>query len=423
MRIVALHSFLLVALLLGGELRSLLDHLEKSPLLTAKRLEVKGREELLKAARGKNSPKVQLSLEALQLMEEPTISLHLPQGRLTLPMGEERTLRSELSLSYPIFTGYAITHLIEKRELEKIRAELEERDLLRRLSRKVALLYGDLYKVVKGIEALERALEAVEASYRKGQGFYREGLIPLSDLYALEAKRYEIEAQLEERRADRKRIEALLEALTGYRPRSVALEELELPSQIDLLQREDILALRKALQIDGEEVALARSRLLPTIGFRAALRRFGDDLRLQGDGYRSGDESYIGLSLRYTLYDGGERRAQVEAARYRYLARKHFLRDYIKRAEAELEGELAVLKALEARLEAASKRVEAAESYYKLSLGRYENQLISGDELSRSIASLAEARGRRAAVEAEIFKEKVTILLLISLREFQRSLQ
>ncbi|NPA83710.1 MAG: TolC family protein [Epsilonproteobacteria bacterium] len=405
--------------LFGGGFEEFLAGVDGNLLLRSKDFEIQAKKWQVRVEEGKDLPQVDGKVHGMRLATTPTITLHLPQASMTLPMGSKSRFEAELAISYPLFTGHAIAHSIQRAKLELIKARLERRDLRRRLYMQATLLYGRLYQLLHAKKALLKAKEALDASYKRAKGFYEQGLIPLSDLYTIDAKRYEVQAQIEELGARVIEVRNFMAYLAGAAPTKITLPTIDLPAKLDVLERGDILALREALRIGAVEVELARSKLFPRIGVRGALRRFGDSLRLDGDGYRNGDESYVGAAITYNFYHGGSNKAGVEGAKYKLLAMKSAYEDYVRKAKSDLASAKALLHALEAKRKAAAKGLEAAQSYYELTLGRYENQLVSGDELARSIASLARARADLAGVEGELFVQKCKILLLSSLKHFE----
>ena len=414
--------------LLAQTLPDILHHVDQNGLLKAKKYEVLAKKRLYEVAKAKNLFTIDASLQGVYLHQTPTMSLHLSLPNMPpLPSKFQAAAKEqytgELAISYPLFTGFAITNLIQKSRLDIIKTKLEKRDLKRRLYLKASSVYGQIYALEHTKAALRKALEAMELSYRKAKGFYKQGLIPLSDLKNIEAKRYEIEAKLQEIKAATSSLYQELSYLSGQVIRSIdGLPNIALPKRLDVTKRADVLALKKALAMDRKDIGLAKSTLYPKLFVKGALRGYGNDLSLSGDGYRNGDQSYAAVVMRYNLFDGFGDKAKIEAARAKLLAKRSFLDDYLRRARTQLRSDRLTLEALKSKRVWAKKRVDAAKSYYELIKGRYDNQLASADELSRSIASLAEARAQLAGVRSRIFIQKCKIALQVSLQSFAKEL-
>ncbi|BAF70825.1 TolC family protein [Nitratiruptor sp. SB155-2] len=405
------------------EIVKLLDH---NRLLQSKKYEVMAQKRVYEAAKGANYPKVDIALQGIYLKEQPTMSIHLgiPTLPSSFPAAAQNQYFGEISISYPLFSGFAITSQIASAKLQEQKSRLEQKDLERRLYLKTAQLYGAIYAAKHTEKALQKGLEAMELSLKKAKGFYEEGLIPLSYLSNIEAKKYQIESNLQMVRANMQGLFTQLSYLVDTSITSIGpLIDCRLPSQYDIEQRADIKALYKALDITKEKMRMAKSTFFPHIFVKAGLKGYGDDLRFNGDGYRNADQNYATIILQQNLFNGFSDTRNVEAAKYAKMATAAYLSDYILKVKSELDKDLFTYHALQSKIRWAQKRVEAAKNYYKLTKGRFENQLASADELSRAIADLAKARAELSQTQAQLFVQKCKILLQISLETFEKSMQ
>ncbi len=407
-------------LLLASEFTQLLQGVEKRDLLKAKAFEVRALQEVYKATKAKDLPSVEVRLSAIKLKETPTMYLHMPQS-LALPMGKRTRIEAAVGLSYPIFSGFAISSLITKSRLKALRASLAKRDLKRRVYLQVANLYASLYAARQNIKALQKGLEALRLAYKKAKGLYEQELLPLSEVYNIEAKMYEIKAQVANAKAKKRQLTNILHYLSGIDAKALTLPSIKKLQTQEIVQRADIVALQKELAIAKSDITLAKSAFYPKISLQASLKRFGDSLALNGDGYRNADESYMGVGLKYSFDIGN--RDKLEAAKYAYLAKKSFLNDYVQKARMELQNSLIQLQALQMRLKWATKRLRAANAYMKLMQGRFANQLASADELSRAIAKRAEAKAIQEAIKAKLFAMRCQAALQIGVKSFLKALR
>ncbi len=410
-------------LLFSATFHELLQGVQRSELLLSKKYEILAKKRLWEAQKGKSLFSVDMSLQGAYLRSTPTMQIHLgiPGMPSEFQAASQNQYRGEISISYPLFTGFALTNLIKKSEAEWIEAKLKKEDLLRNLYLKVSTLYAQLFALQKKKMALIEGVNASDTALKKAKGFFQEGLIAKSDLDNIEAKKFEMLAKVSQTEANIEQVREVLAYLTKESVQSAEnLPVIALPKRYDISKRSDIQALKEALKMDEYDLQIAKSGFYPKIFLKAALRGYGNDLHLKGDGYRNGDESYAAFELRYNFYHGGSDKATLEAAKYKKMARSSFLHDYIRFAKSQLKSDEATLKALFAKEQWAKKRLDAARSYYKLTLGRFENQLASADELSRAIANLAEAKAIAQGVKAAIFSQQCKIVLEISLEEFKR---
>ena len=381
------------------------------------------------AARGKNLPSLDAHLDATYLKDTPVMYLHfpiLPGPTGPIPMATKEQWHGDLTLSYPLFTGFAVTAVIDKTAFEHERASLKHLDLKRNLYLRATRLYTAIYATDRILDAKKKARQAIEDAYKKAQGLYDNGLLPPADLYNIEAKKYAIEAEIIETKNRKDRLTNLLAYLLNHPLDSVeppAASEKEIPKdeiiRTALDSREDVRVLKMSLKIDESMEKLVKSRYYPTVGLAASLKKHGDTIELNGDGFTNADQSYVGASASWNLFSGFSDQKSVEAARHKILAAKIELNDYRNRVKTELENAFLDLAAMQSKLMSAKMEEKAQNEYYKLTEGRFENQLASADELSRAIADLAAARAKVSALQSEIFNQTAKIHLLAGVDYFQ----
>ncbi|BBG65847.1 cobalt-zinc-cadmium resistance protein CzcA [Hydrogenimonas sp.] len=415
--------------LLAQTYSSIIEEVDNSPLLqSAKELKMAA-SSAAEAARGKSMPSLDVSFGAAWLKERPTVTFRIPgYPPMDAPMGTKRNFNGSVRLAYPLFTGFAISAEIEKMGYESETARLKLLDLKRNLYLQATELAAACFAADKTLEAQIEAKKAMEDAYRKAKGLYDNGLLPPADLYNIEAKQYEVEAEIEETKTKRAQILNRLGYLINAKVESVDLPlylfslnmEKEALIEEALESREDIKVLKTVLKSGDTVIKLAESRLYPSVTLAAELKRRGDTPKLNGDGFTNPDQSYIGASLSWNLFNGFSDKKMIESARYRRLASAAMLNDYKMRVKTELENAFLDLSALYSRLKSAKMELKARGAYCELTKGRFENQLADADELSRSIAELFASKAKVAVLQSRIFKQKASILLMAGIDPFKR---
>ncbi len=425
-----------LGILLGGTLlqadgyRQIASRILHTPAVESVRMLSRAAEESARAAEGALLPSLDAEIRGVWLKETPEMILHTGLGpSQPLPMGKTRNFIGGLTLRYPLFTGFAVTARIDQAKWRREAARLKVLDLQRNLLLKAAELYSAVRGMQQVLAAQSAAKKATLSALKKAQGMYRNGLIPPSALYNIRARAYEMDARIAQ---TRKRIAQMLNTLgylSGKPVKSISgpIALTKLPSTRRLIReayahRADLRILQSALQVDEAQIRLAESTLYPHIGVEAALKRQGDTLALSGDGFTNADRSYLGVDLSWNLFNGGQDHHRIEAARYQKLSRASQLIDYRQRVSNEIRNARLDLEALYARLKSAKMQVKAQKEYYKLTRGRFENQLASADELSRSIADLASARARVASVRTRIEVQQAKLWLMSGVENFEKKL-
>lgn len=374
------------------------------------------------AAEGKHLPSLDARLSALKLNRTPTAVL----ASSKMQTASRNNVEGEVTLTYPLFSGFALSASAEKARLHHEKALLETSDLKRNLYLDATRLYAAAAGYEAVIAAQKEAKIAIDASYAKARGMYANGLLAPAELYAIEAKGYEIEAQIAESQSARFQALNTLSYLTGERVEKVELpsvrEWTSEPAKVEAAaqaNREDLLALAKALGIARSDIALAESRWYPQIALVASLKRHGDTFDLNGDGYTNADKSYGGVVASWNLFSGMSDYHALQASKASELAAYAAIEDYKSRIISEIRNTALKIEATHTKLLSARMRIKAAEEYAKLTRGRFDNQLSSADELSRAIADLASAKAAAATLESELFTLDVSLLLQGGLEMFR----
>ena len=415
-------AFIFPTFLWAQSYPEVISRVERSlTLQSAQQLE-KAALESYRAAEGKNLPVLDASLSAIKFQETPTVTF----GSTKLPMGTKNHTEGSLTLTYPLFSGFAITSSIEKAKLSHEKAALEVSDLKRNLFVNATRLYSAVAATNAIIAAQEEAKNAIGESYAKAKGLYDNGMLAPAELYAIEAKKFEIEAQITESQNRKSQALNQLSHLTGEKIESAQLPANALPITeenemiaIALTQREDLLALAKAMDIAQSDIKIAQSRYYPNVALVGSLKGQGDTLALDGDGYTNANKSYAGIFASWNLFSGFSDVHTAEAAKAVRLASSITLEDYKHRIATEIDNGYLDINATQSKLESARMQVKASGEYAKLTRGRFENQLAGADELSRAIADFASAKSKVATLESDLFNQSATLWLNGGLETYQ----
>ncbi len=414
-----LYILLFPLLLFSSQLKEILRGVDNSLLVRSSISKTKALQKVVGVAKAKRYPKVDLSFSAIRLKDTPTATFILPHmPPINSIVGTKDNVYGAIEFVYPIFTGYLIENSIKKAKLQVIKSKLQTENLKRELYLKSIKLYSDIYALNQAIKATKEALKALDISLEKAQKLYKNSLINLSEVYNIKAKKYDMIANLQTLRAKKSSLQNLLFYISGVRVK----EYFRLPQVSNVVneneaikeainKREDIRVIKKELDIGDSDVSLAKSRYYPDIALIGGVKKEGDNLRLNGNGFSNADKSYIGISLKWNLFSGFERRRGVEAVVLKKEATKLFLDDYKVKVKVAIKNSFLTLKSLYAKLQAAKEELKSQREYCKLVRGRFNNALSSADELSRAIASLSKAKAKFEQYKAKIFFQKYKILL------------
>ncbi len=421
--------FIMPVLLLASGLQDIFLNINNNLLIKSKDKQIEALKKMVQVKESNNYPSLSLSLNAIKLKDAPTATFEInPLPPITTPVGTRDNVDFDLSFSYPLFSGFAISNSIEKAKLKVIKSELERDNLKRKLYLKSLILYANIYAINQTIIAVKDALKATNDSYKKAKGLYENNLINLSNLYNIEAKQHEFQSKLDDLEAQKKKLSNILFYISGVKiDKKISIKQknflkLRYKNLINLAlkNRKDILVIKEQLNITDIDIKLVKSGYYPKIALVGAIKKQGDNFKLNGNGYTNADSSYIGVGVTWKIFDGFKKQKQKEALLAKKEATILYLQDYEKLIKTNMKNSFLTLDTLKNQLIAVKKQLKAQKEYLKLVQGRFDNELVSADALSRAIAKEAEVEAKVETIKAKIFIQKNKIALQAGLNYFSK---
>ena len=417
--------FILPSLIWAQTYQEVINSINTSPSIQSAQQMQKAAYENSKMAESKNYPTIDATLSAIRFQEIPTVTFYSPTAQ-TAPMGTKNHTEGTVSISYPLFSGFAISAANEKAAIEHEKAGLALSDLKRNLYLTATQLYGNIISQESTIQAHTEAKKAMDDAYAKAKGFYDHGLLAPAELYAIEAKQHSVEAQLSQSKSRKRQALNQLSYLThsDIKEATAFADTLAAPTHDDLIrialsEREDLKALAKGLRLAMGDITLAKSQYYPNIALIGAVKHQGDTLELNGDGYSNANKSYAGATASWNLFNGMSDSHAVQAAQAQKLSAQLTYEDYKNKVTMEIDNAYEELNTVESMLHSAQMEVKASQEYTNLTRGRFDNKLASADELSRAIADLSTTKAKEAILKSTLFTQKATLWLLGGLRVYE----
>ena len=414
--------FLLPLILSAETFSGLMKLINNSNIVKIYQKNIQIQKEKLKQAKAKNYGKLDLEYNYLHFFEYPSVNFSLltPVGAqnkgnapiyplvykqmdIQMKMGDKNNFVGSLIYSYPIFTGFAISNAIDIQKLEVIKSKLELSNIKRNLILNTAKLYAAIYALNKKIEALREAKNALLSAKEKGEALYKEGLINKSTLDEIDAKYYEIDAQIAQTDSTKKSLLNSLSYLLNTKIDSVSSLPHEILKKEDIFARPDIKELKTALKISRKYINLAKSSFYPKIYLQVGIKKEATNLGLYKNEYQNVDKSFVALGVQYNLFNGGEEMAKVNEAKLAKLKTFIYFRDYLNKVKTDYKNDLLILNALKKRFLAAKKEILARKSFYEYIKSKFEEGLADVTDLNSAIAKLAEAKAKEEYIKSQIF--------------------
>jgi outer membrane protein TolC len=425
-------GILIAVMSFGSTLEETIVLSEQNPSIRAAMQQAKVYASLHDAAKSGHYPSLDLSYSGTYLYEEPVVYLQgsfpgLPPGT-ALQIQAQNLYSGAIRLTYPLFTGFAVSAQIDEAKLRMYRAVLEADDAKRNLYMGVVQAYTAAVSMKHLMDSQQDALEATQKSYDKAKGFFDLGMGSASELYRIEANLHAVKAQQIQTNNRYKIALSQLSLMTKETINTVeslpSIQELSLDQLIQkaIVSRPDLRAIRLIVQEQQSKIDLAKSTYYPSVGLYAQAARVGDTLALDGDGFTNKDRSAAGFQINYNLFSGFKTQSQLEAAREGKLSAELMLQSYTDKVTTEINESYLTYTSLLSERKAAEAQVKAQESYEKLLQGQFEHQLADADQLSRAISSLAIARASLIVVEAKLYAAYSKALLQVDNKTFLNSL-
>ena len=376
----------------------------------------------LNQAKAKNYGKLDFEYDYSHLFNNPVMKMNSPQpvaaenaGSAPLyplvyksinsqtKVGKKDNFVGMLTYSYPVFTGFAISNAIDIGKLNLIKSKLNLENIKRNLIINTAKLYAGIYALKEKIKALNEAKKALLSAKNQASALYKEGLLNKSTLDEIDAKYYEITADIDETKANKKTLFNNLDYMLNVKVFSVnGLPQINLKHP-NIFNRPDVKAIKKTLKITKKVLNIAKSGFFPKIYFQAGIKKEANNVFLNHNNYQNIDKSFVALSFQYNIFNGGEDKAKIEEAKISKMKTYIFFKNYIDKVKTEYQNDLLTLNALKKRFFAAKKEVKARKSYYEYIRAKFNEGLADVTDLNSAIAKLADVEAKRDYIKSQIF--------------------
>lgn len=361
--------------------------------------------ELATAAFRERLPKLDFGFSYDHLRDQPFEIIH---GAAQI-VNDHDLYHYQLSLSQPLFSGYALT---ARQKLAELDADMSAFELLQArhglaLEVRIAALQLLQYKTAEALAVQQR--DQFKSHLHDVKTAFDEGIVPGNDRLKAEVMLASAEQQLQVAtsrvllacgrlnlllgRSQQQQVE-LLEPLAG----EFSTRSLTHLIEIALQQRPEIKLARQTLAAAGEDVRLARSSYYPHLALVARYWRDGNDPAASDNPYRNQDNALIGLHLDWNLFSSGADRARVIAGQHQQRARLQALKDLEDNIRLQVQDALLQLEVATSNQKTAATALEQARENQRLAVLQFRENLISTSDLldARTLLTQAETEYQSA---------------------------
>jgi len=294
---------------------------------------LKGALEEKKSARADFFPKASAEYSYTRLNEAPSVAFDVPSspvspaGSIEFTVGNQDIYTWNITLSQPLFTGFALLSQYRIKELGIKTAQIEKEMVVIDLVRDVKTTYFNVLLAEKVLTVADEAVKNLKAHERDAEQFYKQGMIPYNDLLKAKVALANTIQERERVKAGAKIAVSALNTLLDFDiNQNTEIEGiLSLPPAsyklADLLHeasenRPELKMLHLAVKSIDHGIRLVKSAYYPKIAIAGYYEQTGDNFLATENDYGAIYNSAVILQAKWMLFEGGKTRSDV--AKYRY---------------------------------------------------------------------------------------------------------
>ena len=245
------------------------------------------------------------------------------------------------------------------------------------------------YFIIRGLDSQKRLLNDTVVGYQKAfdltNNRYVGGVASKAEVSQAKTQLNQTQAQAIDLGVQRAQLEHAIAVLMGRVPEGFHVAEAELKNTVPVIpvgipselleRRPDIAASERRVAAANQQIGIARAAFYPDLviaaegGFQAGsiVNWFNWPSRFWS----------VGPQLAQTIFDGGQRRAQVQISEAAYEGMVASYRQTSLTAFQEVEDNLSALRVLEQEQAKQREATEAAETSQQLTMNRYKGGIIT----------------------------------------------
>lgn len=341
-----------------------------------------------KSARADFLPKASAGYSYTRLKDSPYSIMEGTQ----IDVGDNDQYHWDLTLSQPLFTGFALSTRYKMAKLGVDIKDAEKEQAVLDVVKQVKSAYFNILFTKKFLLVADEAVNQLESHVRDAEKFYEQGMIPYNDL--LRSK-----VALADTLQNRVRAEGSVEmAMSAFNTllridlnRKTDVEDIldiapcayDLSSLIkeSMENRPELEAIRLAIRSSDQAVTLAQSAYYPEVNLVGSYEQNGHNPPATENDYGNTHNASVTLQASWTFFEWGKTRAEVN----KYRRNKSFLAEKLKGIEdsikLEVKGAFLDLKVAKKNIQTAKKSLVQAEENWRITNLQYQQQMTTSTEV------------------------------------------
>jgi len=341
-----------------------------------------------KSARSDFFPKASAAYSYTRLKDGP----YSIMGGTQIDVGDNDQYHWDLTLSQPLFTGFALSTRYEMAKLGVDVKDAEKEQAILDVVKQVKAAYFNILLTKKFLLVADEAVNQLESHVTDAEKFYEQGMIPYNDLLRskvalADAKQTGVKAASNVERTvsafntllrldlNRKTdVEDMLDiAPCAYDLSSLIKESME--------NRPELEAIRLAIRSSDQAVTLAQSAYYPEVNLVGSYEQNGHNPPATENDYGNTHNASVTLQARWTFFEWGKTRAEVN----KYRRNKSSLAEKLKGIEdsikLEVKSAFLALKVAEQNIQTAQESLVQAKENWRITNLQYQQQMTTSTEV------------------------------------------
>ena len=341
-----------------------------------------------KSARADFLPKASTAYSYTRLKDSP----YMKTDGTQIDIADNDQYHWDLTLSQPLFTGFALSTRYEMAKLGVDVKDAEKEQAVLDVVKQVKSAYFNILLTKKFLLVADEAVNQLESHVRDAEKFYEQGMIPYNDL--LRSK-----VALADALQNRVRAEGSVEmAVSAFNTllRIDLNKKTDVEDIIDITpysfeltncikeaieKRPELKALRLALKNADHVVTLAQSAYYPEVALVGSYEQNGDNPSATENDYGNTHNASVTLQARWTFFEWGKTRAEVN----KYRRNKSSLTEKLKGIEdsikLEVKSAFLDLNVAEKNIQTAKESLAQAKENWRITNLQYQQQMTTSTEV------------------------------------------
>lgn len=357
-----------------------------------------------KSAQAALKPSLAAHYQYFRLEDNPYAIFRTDLGVQQVDLGHRGTYTWDVTLTQPLFTGYALSTKKKIASLDVAVSQVQKEMAVQDVIKHVKMAYFRVLLAQRFLDVAQEEVQQLTAHLEDARRFYNQGLIPYNDVLKSQVALAQAQQMRVRRHKDLEIASADLNRLLGRDlTQPVRLQDVPVFSGKDQVlddlsaeavkSRPELNILRLEVEKAKEAVRLAASDLYPKVVAVGSYERTGKDPLGEENDYRNPDTAAVGVRLDWSVFEWGRTQAQVRRQRAALKAVRERLADIENSVRLEVKAALGDVQVAEENIQTARKALEQATENLRMTRLQYQQQVTTVTEVldARTYLTQAEA--------------------------------